>query len=368
MEKGECAGCREGERGDACRDYVEKGGGQEGGDGKQLTHVHKPKLCFLLLNQALPWNLRALAQARPCFDLDGITKGDLHTPHTQRKQKTIPMASSLQDHPRAAVPAPFPLQPYPTLHAPRQRLPRNAVCAGAPPLLSEPFSCEALVPGEDTHLLLPVYAAAAPAAVGAAAFPAEGGRQPAPAAVSVQAPGGNRPAPTAAPPDPAYPVSTPEGPAGGQDKYGAAQRLLQAACRGHGDALPVGAGRLGGGPFLMPAARLLDAPMPSAPPGHSGSGAGSGAQECVCVVVTVRLVARGPPGCWALVVSCLGGLPPHLLHNATPMALRYHEASTRCAWAGGEGDEGGREGGRDVCTACACTVAQQKHVRAHAGA
>uniref|UniRef100_A0A7S3R138 Vacuolar protein sorting-associated protein 13 VPS13 adaptor binding domain-containing protein n=1 Tax=Dunaliella tertiolecta TaxID=3047 RepID=A0A7S3R138_DUNTE len=198
------------------------------------------------------------------------------------------------------------------------------------PLLSEPFRCGSLEPGEETHMLLPVSKVASPAPSTpslpkAAASTAGGQAIPSAAAPSTQAQG-----------------------AGG-DAWAAAcartRRLLKGACRGcgaasahtiEGDGSPkhVGEGQAlhpCPHPFLMRASRpqATHAPKPGQ---QMPATAGVEAGEVVCVVVRVRLVARGTPGCWALVISSLGGQPPHLLHNATPAALLYHEASARIPW------------------------------------
>ena len=217
---------------------------------------------------------------------------------------------------------------------------------GAPPLLSEPFHCGTLVPGEDTHILLPLCKVAAPPPSSAPAQRSPDPPQPPPhtqqyqstsrATISQVCDADNSQLWTAA-----YPV---------------AHQLLSGACRGGGaqDApdpasnpspqtpsaqhkqqqqqLQQGHSR----PFLMRAARQSPNPLSrSAPSAKLGAAAGGdGGDHCVCVVVNMRLVARSSmPGCWALVLGSLGGQPPHLLHNASPVALEYHEASLRCVHA-----------------------------------
>ncbi|KAF5830552.1 hypothetical protein DUNSADRAFT_14359, partial [Dunaliella salina] len=208
------------------------------------------------------------------------------------------------------------------------------------PLLSEPFRCGGLEPGEETHMLLPVSKVPSPSSSASAPLP--------PAAAAAAGTAGGQAIPTVA--AAAAPLTDIPGTAG-VDAWAVAcartHRLLQRVCRGSGAASPVveggesrkqaGAGeqepRPGSYPFFMRTTRPQSTHAP--PPGqlHMSAAAGAEAQgEVVCVVVSVRLVARGTPGCWALVISSLGGQPPHLLHNATPAALLYHEASARIPW------------------------------------
>lgn len=104
-----------------------------------------------------------------------------------------------------------------------------------------------------------------------------------------------------------------------------AHQLLGAACRGGvpGPASSSGPAPHSPRPFLMHAARVPEVPADTRP----GSAAAS--TGCACVVVSMRMVARGPPGCWALVLSSLGAQPPYMLHNVTPCAISYREATGR---------------------------------------